>query len=97
MTFTSYVFLLKNLSRKVYSDPSDNDIESLTTTITSPEKRHLGSLARSGWMSSLRPVRNRFSRSGRTETGRTENTDGILNVKTFLLKREIFIRFFFVF
>ncbi|KAG5684186.1 hypothetical protein PVAND_013426 [Polypedilum vanderplanki] len=43
--------------------PDNNDI---ATTITL-EKRHLGSLARSGWMSSFRPIRNRFSRSGRTE------------------------------
>lgn len=48
------------------NDNNDNDYDA-ATTITSLEKRHLGALARSGWIPSFRPTRNRFSRSGRTE------------------------------
>jgi hypothetical protein len=38
-----------------------------TTIIPSFEKRHIGAIARSGWIPSFRPTNNRFSRSGRTE------------------------------
>lgn len=43
-----------------------NSDPSTTITSQSNQKRHIGAMARSGWIPSFRPTLNRFSRSGRT-------------------------------
>lgn len=45
---------------------SDSDPSTTITSIDSIQKRHIGAMARSGWIPSFRPTLNRFSRSGRT-------------------------------
>ena len=61
--------IFKNLS--LHFQESDSETEtspdpSTTTIMSGFEKRHIGAMARSGWIPSFRPTLNRFSRSGRT-------------------------------
>lgn len=59
---------IKKIPEPFESDQSESEnSDSSAATIISLEKRHLGALARSGWIPSFGPSRNRFSRSGRTE------------------------------
>ncbi|XP_062560538.1 uncharacterized protein LOC134224907 [Armigeres subalbatus] len=59
-------------------DDNDNDEDfepSNSAGLQSPQKRHLASIIRSGWMPSFRPARTtgRFSRSGRARSSFTPN------------------------
>ena len=50
-------------------DLADDGKDDDSSVFDEPQKRHIASLARSGWLPSFRPIRGgRFSRSGRARS-----------------------------